>query len=106
VAAVPTTLLHEAAERFRLLSDPTRLRLLNELQLAEELSVGAIAERAGIGLSNASKHLHQLERGGVVARRRLGTTILYRLADPAVARICDLVCGSLRHRYAELAGQA
>lgn len=101
--AVPTQLVEQAAERFRLLSDPTRLRLLNELDAAEELAVGELAERAGVGLSNTSKHLHQLEREGIVAKRRSGTTILYRIADPTLAELCDLVCSGLRLRFAALA---
>ncbi len=96
-------MLDEAAERFRLLSDPTRLRLLNELDLESEVSVGEIADRAGVGLSNTSRHLHQLERAGLVARRRAGTTILYRIADPAIAQLCEVVCASLQRRYATLA---
>jgi DNA-binding transcriptional ArsR family regulator len=103
---VPADLLEHAAERFRLLSDPTRLRLLNELDLADELAVGELAERAGVGLSNTSKHLHQLERAGLVGKRRRGTTILYRVADPSVPQLCELVCSALRRRHAQLAGQA
>ena len=101
--SVPTELIEQAAERFRLLSDPTRLRLLNELDDIDELAVGELAERAGVGLSNTSKHLHQLEREGIVAKRRSGTTILYRIADPTLAELCDLVCSGLRQRYAALA---
>ena len=101
--AVPTALVEQAAERFRLLSDPTRLRLLNELDDSDELAVGELAERAGVGMSNTSKHLHQLERQGIVAKRRSGTTILYRIADPTLAELCDLVCSGLRRRLAELA---
>ena len=104
MAGVPTAMLEQAAERFRLLSDPTRLRLLNELDGAEEVCVGDLAERAGVGLSNTSKHLHQLERAGLLARRREGTTIYYRVADPSVSELCTLVCASLRERYATLAG--
>jgi ArsR family transcriptional regulator len=104
--AVPGNLLEQAAERFRLLSDPTRLRLLNELDAAEELPVGELAERAGVGLSNTSKHLHQLERDGLVARRRQGTTIFYRIADPTLSELCDLVCAGLRGRLAALGAQA
>jgi len=103
---VPPTMLDAAAERFRLLSDPTRLRLLNELDLSDEISVGELAERAGVGLSNTSKHLHQLERAGLVARRRVGTTILYRVADPVIPQLCEIVCDSLRRRYVTLAEQA
>jgi len=101
--AVPLELVEHAAERFRLLSDPTRLRLLNELDSTEELPVGVLAERAAVGLSNTSKHLHQLEREGIVAKRRSGTTILYRIADPTIAELCDLVCSGLRERYGALA---
>jgi len=101
--AVPTTLIDRAAERFRLLSDPTRLRLLNELDQHEELPVGELADRARVGLSNTSKHLHQLEREGIVAKRRQGTTILYRIADPSVEQLCEIVCAGLRRRFAELA---
>ena len=101
--SVPTELIEQAAERFRLLSDPTRLRLLNELDDIDELAVGELAERAGVGLSNTSKHLHQLEREGIVAKRRSGTTILYRIADPTLAELCDVVCSGLRQRYAALA---
>jgi DNA-binding transcriptional ArsR family regulator len=101
--AVPTALVEQAAERFRLLSDPTRLRLLNELDDNDELAVGELAERAGVGISNTSKHLHQLERQGIVAKRRSGTTILYRIADPTLAELCDLVCSGLRRRFAALA---
>jgi DNA-binding transcriptional ArsR family regulator len=103
VQGVPTALLDQAAERFRLLADPTRLRLLNELDADAEVSVGEAAERAGVGVSNTSRHLHQLERAGFVARRRAGTTILYRIADPAIAQLCDVVCASLRRRHAALA---
>lgn len=100
---VPAELIDATAERFRLLSDPSRLRLLNVLDDEGELAVGELADRADVGLSNTSKHLHQLERQGLVARRRRGTTVLYRIADPSLAELCDLVCAGLRRRYAELA---
>jgi ArsR family transcriptional regulator len=106
MARVPTAMLDEAAERFRLLSDPTRLRLLNELDLADEISVGDIAERAGVGLANTAKHPHQHARAGLVGRRRVGTTILYRVADPVIPQLCEIVCASLRRRYETLAGRA
>ena len=101
--AVPTNLIDLAAERFRLLSDPSRLRLLNELDTAHELPVSELAQRAGVGLSNTSKHLHQLEREGLVAKRREGTTIFYRIDDPSVSELCELVCSGLRSRLAALA---
>jgi DNA-binding transcriptional ArsR family regulator len=104
--AVPTNLLEQAAERFRLLSDPTRLRLLNELDVSDELPVGELAHRAGVSFSNTSKHLHQLERDGIVAKRRQGTTIFYRIADPTLTQLCELVCSGLRQRLVALAREA
>jgi ArsR family transcriptional regulator len=103
--AVPTSLIEQAAERFRLLADPTRLRLLNELGQHDELPVGELAERAQVGISNTSKHLHQLEREGIVAKRREGTAIHYRIADPSVQELCDIVCAGLRRRFGELAAR-
>jgi ArsR family transcriptional regulator len=100
---VPETLLDEAARRFRVLGDPTRLRLLNALHERGELSVGELAAAAGASLANTSKHLALLEREQLVARRRDGTSVRYRVSDTALTSVCDLVCESLRKRYAELA---
>lgn len=102
MAAVPTELVDEAARRFRLLADPTRLRLLNALHDLGELSVSGLAQHTDTGLANASKHLAMLERERLVARRREGTTVNYRIADPTIMALCDLVCTSLRERFAEL----
>ena len=70
--SVPTELIEQAAERFRLLIRPHATAAADELDDVEELAVGELAERAGVGLSNTSKHLHQLEREGIVAKRRAG----------------------------------
>ncbi len=106
MTSVPPLLLDETARRFRLLGDPTRLRLLNALHEEAELTVSELARRAGTSLANASKQLSRLEREGVVTRERSGTSIRYRLADATVGRLCDLVCSGLRKRYAELARRA
>jgi ArsR family transcriptional regulator len=103
VGTVPDDLLEETARRFRLLGDATRLRLLNALQAEGELAVSELAERSGASIANASKHLANLQREGIVARRRTGTTVRYRIADPTVAALCELVCAGLRERYAGLA---
>jgi DNA-binding transcriptional ArsR family regulator len=103
MASVPAPLIDAAARRFRLLGDATRLRLLNALHEHGELSVGRLADEAGTTLANASKHLGQLERDGIVARSRHRTTVHYRIADPTLTELCDLVCTGLRERYAELA---
>ncbi len=103
MAPVPTRLLEETARRFRLLGDPTRLRLLNALHDEGELTVSELAGRAETSVANASKQLAQLEREGVVGRERAGRSVRYRIADPTVEQLCELVCSGLRVRYAELA---
>ena len=82
------------AERFRTLGEPTRLHLLNELRQGER-SVGDLVEALGATQANVSNHLQLLHAAGMVGRRREGTTIYYRVADPSVFRLCELVCGRL-----------
>ncbi len=82
------------AERFKALGDPMRLRLLQALRTGER-SVGDLAERTGGGQANVSKHLQVLFQQGYVERRKEGTTSWYRITDPEVFTMCELVCGGL-----------
>ena len=91
---MPREALELIAERFKLLSDPTRLELLQLLR-ASERSVGELAEAAGIGQPSASKHLALLQAAGVVDKRRAGRSVLYRISDPLVFELCEGVCDSL-----------
>jgi DNA-binding transcriptional ArsR family regulator len=68
---------------FRALADPVRLRLLLALGDGER-SVSTLARDTGLALATTSQHLQRLAAAGLVARRRAGTRVLYRLADPAV----------------------
>lgn len=95
---VPDALLEDAARRFSLLSDPTRLRVLSGLHDAGEISVGALSERLRIPLASVSQHLNRLAQGGVVSRRREGTSVLYRIEDPTIEALCDVVCAGLAGR--------
>jgi DNA-binding transcriptional ArsR family regulator len=83
------------AERFRALGEPTRLLILASLQQGER-SVGELVDLTGSGQANISKHLQLLHRQGFVARRKAGTSSFYRISDPAVFELCDLVCGTIR----------
>ncbi len=82
------------AERFKALAEPMRLRLLQVLR-SGECSVGELAEHTGGGQANVSKHLQVLLQQGYVDRRKEGTTSWYRITDPQVFKICELVCGGL-----------
>jgi ArsR family transcriptional regulator len=104
--AMKTPLESEAAEliarRFRALSDPTRLRILDLLRRQEEASVGAMTEALGGSQQNVSKHLAALYAEGFVSRRKRGTSTLYRIADPGVLELCDRVCAGIEAQLAEL----
>lgn len=65
------------------LGHPHRLELL-EFVAQGERGVDSLAERAGLTIGNASQHLQHLRRAGLVASRRAGKRVLYRLADDAV----------------------
>jgi DNA-binding transcriptional ArsR family regulator len=82
------------AQRFRLLAEPTRLKILFFLNEAE-LSVGELVSRTGGTQSNVSKHLSALYSQGLVHRRRQGTSVLYSVADASIFQLCEIVCGGI-----------
>ncbi len=90
------------ADVCRVLTDPKRLMLVAALR-AGELSVGELALSIGVALPNASQHLAVLRAAGLVEGRRIGTTVVYRLAEPAIAEACDII-SSIVARRLERAG--
>ena len=82
------------AQRFRLLSDPLRLRILYALETGE-MSVSDLVERTGGTQPNISKHLALMLANGMVRRRRVGTSALYSVADTSIFGLCDQVCGTI-----------
>ncbi len=99
------TMTEVVAQRFRLLGEPMRLRILQLLE-AGEMPVNDIVEALKTSQPNISKHLQALSQGGLIARRRDGLNIFYSIADPMVFKLCELVCDSAteqtRIRLAEL----
>ena len=89
------------ATRFRALSEPVRLRLLNTL-MAGECTVGDLVKAAGTGQANVSKHLAVLREAGMVATRREGLSTLCSIADPMVMQLCELMCARLKAEHEEL----
>lgn len=90
------------AQRFRLLGEPQRLRILQALE-SGELSVGAICAQTGASQPNVSKHLTALFDGGLIQRRRDGNNVQYSIADPVVFLLCELVCRARSKQGAEQA---
>ena len=86
-------MLDLVARRFRTLGEPYRLRILLELETGEK-TVGELVANLNGNQPNVSKHLQILHDGGLISRRRAGTSILYEIADPVVLKLCELVCRS------------
>src|SRR4029077_17637994 len=63
-----------------------RLELLEQLAQGER-SVEVLADRAKLSIANASQHLQQMRRAGLLAVRRGGKFMFYRLADDAVLEL-------------------
>lgn len=85
------------AERFKVLSEPMRLRLLYALMDGEK-TVSELVRESGSVQANVSKHLSVLLDAGILGRRKVGTSAYYRIADESIFELCDLVCGSIHDR--------
>lgn len=79
-------LFAEFAGTARALGHPHRLEILEHLAQGER-GVEALAEKVGLPVANASRHLQQLRGAGLVTARRNGKFVLYRLADVGVLRL-------------------
>ena len=77
-----------AAELFGLPSAPTRLRIVGAL-IEGERNVSELLEQVAVSQPNMSQHLGMLYRGGVLARRRTGAQIYYRVEHAEVRRLCQ-----------------
>jgi len=95
---LPDDLVELVAERFRVLAEPTRIKLLDRLREGEA-TVLELTALVGTTQQNVSKHLVLLQRAGIVARRKQGNFAYYRIADASVYDLCEAVCGSLQNRF-------
>jgi DNA-binding transcriptional ArsR family regulator len=75
---------------FKVLANDTRLRLLHALERAGELRVGELAEQVGMRPQAVSNQLQRLADRRILAARRDGNSIFYRIADPCVTSLLDL----------------
>jgi DNA-binding transcriptional ArsR family regulator len=98
---LPDELIELIARRFRVLSDPTRIKLLNLLR-HREASVQELTATLDSTQQNVSKHLGVLHQAGIVGRRRVGNYAYYSIADEGVFALCEDVCGSLAEQLESL----
>lgn len=87
--------LQAVGELFGVLSEPTRLRILQMLQDGPA-SVGEIVESLDIKQANASKQLGILHAAGILGREKDGNAVRYSIRMPLVFDLCKLVCNGLR----------
>jgi DNA-binding transcriptional ArsR family regulator len=99
---LPEDLVELIARRFRVLSEPSRIRLLDQLRDGER-PVNELAAVLGAGQQNVSKHLSVLAEAGILARRKDGNHVYYRIVDDGVLGLCQQVCGSLEQQLQTLA---
>lgn len=85
------------ADYFGLLAEPTRLRILHSL-CEGELPVNEIVEKSALTQANTSRHLNMLYRARIVDRRREGSQVFYRIADPNFKDMCRTVCVTIAAR--------
>lgn len=91
------TALRMIADRFKVLAEPMRLKILHVLW-DEERPVIDIIALTGALQANVSKHLGLLQQAGLVSRRKDGLNVYYRIADETVFDLCEVVCNSLHDR--------
>ncbi len=80
-----------AAELFRVMSAPMRLKIISSLCNGEK-NVGQLLEEIQTTQPNMSQHLHTLYQAGVLGRRRDGVQIYYRIINERVVTLCRAVC--------------
>lgn len=78
------------ARYFSVLGEPTRLRILHTL-CRDEHCVNDIIRETGLAQANASRHLGLMYQAGLLSRRREGTQIFYKVADPLYVELCRTV---------------
>ena len=102
---IPRKFLEMMASRFATLADPTRLEIIHCLMKGGEQNVTQIVEATGHTHPNVSKHLRHLRDADMVARRKEGLQVYYKLNDPLIEKLCKLVCESLLDEFEAEAGE-
>jgi DNA-binding transcriptional ArsR family regulator len=98
---LPEPLIDLVAQRFRVLGEPMRIKLLDCLR-ERDATVGELQDELGATQQNVSKHLGILASAGMVSRTKQGNRVVYAISDPTVFDLCEQVCGGVRRQLLEL----
>src|SRR5688500_20172765 len=85
---LPPMLVELIAQRFRVIGEPMRIRLLDHLR-SGPASVGGLSEALGASQQNVSKHLGVLLQAGIVAREKRGNHVVYSISDDSEFVLCE-----------------
>ncbi|MFQ6129516.1 MAG: ArsR/SmtB family transcription factor [Candidatus Hadarchaeaceae archaeon] len=88
------------AELCKMLSNPTRLEILNLLR-DEEKTVSELVAATGLRQANLSQHLATMRQRGIVLARKEGANVYYEIANPKIIRACELIREVLFEQFAE-----
>jgi len=98
---LPKALVELIAQRFRVIGEPMRIRLLDALHDGP-LTINELTEAVGASQQNVSKHVGVLSQAGIVGREKDGNHVRCFIADESIFELCELVCGGMRRQVAEL----
>ncbi|MHB1678060.1 MAG: ArsR/SmtB family transcription factor [Sulfuriferula sp.] len=94
-------LFEHFARLAKAMASANRLELLEALAQGER-SVDELAHECGMPLANTSHHLQVLREGGLVANRKEGVQVIYRLKDAEIPRLFSLIGGIAERQLAEV----
>lgn len=86
------------ASRFRILGEPTRLKLIHVLRQGRR-TVNQLVSLTGKSQAHVSRQLKALADAGILTRQREGVSVFYSIADPAILELCHHVCGGLAGEF-------
>ena len=98
---LPEPMIELVAQRFRVLGEPMRIKLLDRLR-ERDATVSELQEALGASQQNVSKHLGILHAAGMVRRTKQGNSAVYSISDASIFELCEQVCGGVRRQLQEL----
>ncbi|MGB0121139.1 MAG: metalloregulator ArsR/SmtB family transcription factor [Solirubrobacterales bacterium] len=98
---LPEPLVEMISQRFRVIGEPMRIRLLDTLRDGDK-TVTELVEALDASQQNVSRHLGVLHQAGIVGRSKDGNFVRYSITDESIFAICEMVCGGLRDQVEEL----
>ncbi len=88
------------ADLCQMLSNPTRLKILEKLK-DKERTVGELVDEIGVRQANISQHLAELRKRNLVDNRREGANVYYKISYPKVVKACNLIRDVLHEQLSE-----